>query len=319
MRKCLIQSINLLVVLGATATGKTRFGVGLARLLGGEIISADSRQVYKGFDIGSGKDLEEYDDVPYHLIDIVEPGYEFNLFEFQKRFRKAYSLVRSRGRLPLLVGGTGMYIDAVVNGYRLESVPENQRLREQLYLMTDENLVRRLQELQPQLHNTTDLKDRKRLIRAIEIAVAAKSAAESETEAEKEEGGTDKLNLAPLIFGVRFPRKKLRQRITARLKERLDNGLIEEVEQLHNSGLSFEKLDYYGLEYRFVGQYVQGLLNRNDMYQKLNSSIHQFAKRQETWYRRMEKRGTIIHWLDGQIDLMPQAIAIMKKYSNSHL
>jgi len=181
--------------------------------------------------------------------------------------------------------------------------------------MTDAELVKYLQELQPQLHNTTDLKDRKRLIRAIEIAAAGN--ADSEEEA-GEKSEIEKLNLSPLIFGVRFPREQLRQRITARLKDRLDNGLIEEVEQLHDSGLSFERLNFYGLEYRYMGQYVQGVLNRNDMYQKLNASIHQFAKRQETWYRRMEKRGTMIHWLDGQADLMPQAITIVKKFSDSH-
>ncbi len=297
--------INLITILGATATGKTRLGVSLARLLGGEIISADSRQVYRGFDLGSGKDLEEYAEIPYHMIDIVDPGYEFNLFEFQNRFYDAFRLIQSHGHLPFLVGGTGLYIDAIINRYQLKAVGKDIQLREELSSLTDQELVERLKS-RSQLHNTTDLLDRERLIRAIEIAEAVPG---EDTAATPE--------LHPLVLGIRYPRPELRKRITARLKYRLSHGLIEEVEQLHKSGLSFEVLDFYGLEYRYLAQYVKGALNRNDMYQKLNSAIHQFAKRQETWFRRMEKRGTVIHWLDGEGDMLDQALGIIKRHADS--
>lgn len=298
--------INLITILGPTATGKTRLAVSLARLLGGEIISADSRQVYRGFDIGSGKDLEEYGEIPFHLIDIVDPGYEFNLFEFQTRFRDAFNLIRSRGHLPFLVGGTGLYIDAIVNRYQLKKVGENTRLRNELSHLSDGELVQRLKN-QSQLHNTTDLLDRERLIRAIEIAEAQNAALEADE--------IEIPDLNTLILGIRFPRPELRRRITERLKQRLANGLIEEVEHLHNSGVSFEVLDFYGLEYRYLSQFIQGNLSRNDMYQKLNSAIHQFAKRQETWFRRMEKRGATIHWLDGEGNLLDQALAVVNRFS----
>jgi len=300
----------LLVVLGPTASGKTRLGVQLARLIGGEILSADSRQVYRGLDIGSGKDLDEYGKVPYHLIDIVDPGYEFNLFEYQRHFFEAFSVVQSRGRLPILVGGTGMYIDAVVSSYELAAVPQNSTLREELSELTHDHLVERLRSVQPQLHNTTDLTERSRVIRAIEIA--ENGSKDSIPAAAKEQK-----SVVPLVLGVKFPRTELRERITSRLRDRLDNGLIEEVEALHSQGLSFETLDFYGLEYRFVSRFVAGKLNRNDMYQKLNSAIHQFAKKQETWFRRMEKRGTTIHWLDGQKDLLAAAKPLLERYGLS--
>jgi len=305
------QQINLLVVLGPTASGKTRLGVQLARLFGGEILSADSRQVYRGLDIGSGKDLGEYGEVPYHLIDIVDPGYEFNLFEYQKHFFEAFSLVQSRGRLPILVGGTGMYIDAVVSSYELAAVPQNSALREELSELTHDHLVERLRSIQSELHNTTDLTDRSRLVRAIEIAENGSKDSIPAVEKEQE-------TVLPLVLGVKFPRTELRKRITGRLRARLDNGLIEEVETLHSQGLSFDALDFYGLEYRFVSRFVAGKLNRNDMYQKLNSAIHQFAKKQETWFRRMEKRGTTIHWLDGQQDLLSQAQPVLERYGVSN-
>jgi tRNA dimethylallyltransferase len=295
------------VVLGPTASGKTRLGVQLARLLDGEILSADSRQVYRGLDIGSGKDLVEYGEISYHLIDIVDPGDEFNLFEYRQHFVKALSLVKSRNRLPILVGGTGLYLDAVISGYELPAVPENPKLREELSSLSHDHLVKRLRSVQAQLHNTTDLKHRSRLIRAIEIA---------------ENGNRDAIpaaitgrnSIVPLVLGVKFPRTELRKRITSRLKARLDGGLIEEVEALHEKGVSFDKLDFYGLEYRFVSRFVAGKLNRNDMYQKLNSAIHQFAKKQETWFRRMEKRGTSIHWLDGEKDLLVEAKQVLEQH-----
>jgi tRNA dimethylallyltransferase len=282
--------LNLLVILGPTASGKTRLGVQAARELGGEIVSADSRQVYRGMDLGTGKDLAEYEEVPYHLIDIVDPGYEFSVFEFQRRFFEAFADIRERGRLPILVGGTGLYLDAVLKGYRLVEVPENPGLRRQLAELDQDALARRLLELRPGLHNTTDLTDRERLTRAIEIA---------EGEAAAGAGLPPLPSLRPLVFGIRWERQTLRRRITARLRERLDQGLIEEVARLHEEGVPWATLEFYGLEYRFLARHLQGKLNRNDMFQKLNSAIHDFAKRQETWFRRMERQGTEIRWVEG--------------------
>jgi tRNA dimethylallyltransferase len=279
--------------LGPTASGKTKVGVQIASALDGEIISADSRQVYRGMDIGTGKDLEEYGSVPYHLIDIVNPGYEFNVFEFQRRFLEAFTGIQSRGRIPLLVGGTGMYLDAVLRGYRLLEVPENPKLRKELAALSLENLAARLQGANPKLHNTTDLHDRERLTRAIEIA---------EFSGERDQDLPLLPELEPIVFGLRFDRRTLRQRITQRLRERLNRGMIEEVQGLLKKGVSFETLEFYGLEYRFVAQYLKGELSRNDMFQKLNSAIHQFAKRQETWFRRLERQGILIHWVDGSAD-----------------
>lgn len=286
----LLPPPNLLVILGPTASGKTRLGVEAARLLGGEIISADSRQVFRGMDLGTGKDLAEYGEVPYHLIDLAEPGEEFNVFLFQRLFFAAFTEIQGRGRLPILVGGTGLYLDAVLKGYRLLEVPENPALRAELANFTPQELSARLQGLRPRQHNTTDLLDRQRLVRAIEIA-------EGETVA------GEKLPplpvLRPLVFGLRWERVELRRRISVRLRERLAQGMIEEVANLHASGVPWERLEFYGLEYRFIARHLQGELSRNDMAQKLESAIHDFAKRQETWFRRMERQGIVIHWLEG--------------------
>ncbi|HLO09576.1 MAG TPA: tRNA (adenosine(37)-N6)-dimethylallyltransferase MiaA [Desulfobacteria bacterium] len=292
-------NFNLLVILGPTASGKTRLGVQLARRLSGEIISADSRQVYRGMDIGTGKDLEEYGEIPYHLIDIVEPGYEFNVFEFQRRFLEVFARIGESGRLPILVGGTGMYLEAVLKGYRLVEVPEDPSLRAALAPLPLDVLVDRLRRATDRLHNTTDLLDRDRLIRAIEIAAYEKCHAPEPLP-----------DIRPLVLGVRWERAVLRQRITTRLRERLAGGLVEEVARLHASGIPWETLEFYGLEYRFVARCLKGELNRNDMFQKLNSAIHDFAKRQETWFRRMEKNGTVIHWLDGAGDPLAEALKI---------
>lgn len=294
---------NLLVILGPTASGKTSLGVELARHLSGEIISADSRQVYRGMDIGSGKDLKEYGDTPYHLIDIVDPGYEFSVFEFQRRFLCTYEEIRERCRLPILVGGTGLYLEAVLNGYRLETVPVNLALRKDLAVQPLEHLVGRLRATRPRIHNTTDLLNRERLLRAIEIA-----------EYEAENPPERLPEFCPLIFGIRWERFKLRERITARLRQRLTDGLAREVARLHGEGVSWEQLEFYGLEYRFMARHLQGLLNRNDLFQKLNSSIHDFAKRQETWFRRMERNGTAIHWLDGASSPLSQALEVIKMH-----
>jgi tRNA dimethylallyltransferase len=283
-------NFNLLVILGPTASGKTKVGVEVARVLEGEIISADSRQVYRGMDIGTGKDLGEYGSIPYHLIDLVDPGYEFNVFEFQRRFVEVFTGIRARGRLPIVVGGTGMYLDAVLQGYRLLEVPENPRLRQELAALSLENLASRLKGANPKLHNTTDLLDRQRLMRAIEIA---------EFPGGRNNPPKPFPEINPIVFGIRFERTILRQRITQRLRERMNRGMIEEVEELLKKGVSLQTLEFYGLEYRFVAKFLKGELNKNDMFQKLNSAIHQFAKRQETWFRRMERQGILIHWVDG--------------------
>jgi tRNA dimethylallyltransferase len=295
------MKFNLFVILGPTASGKTRIAVEVARRVDGEIISADSRQVYRGMDIGTGKDLQEYGSVPYHLIDVANPGEEFSVFDFQRSFFRVFKEIRSRGRMPILVGGTGMYLDAVLRGYELVEVAENPALRAELADSPLSSLAERLKRVNPQLHNTTDLLDRNRLIRAIEIAEY------------KPEGGKNfsvRPDLGPLVFGIRWARDVLRERITRRLRERLENGMIEEVRDLLRKGVSFETLDFYGLEYRYIGLYLRGKLNRNDMFQKLNSAIHQFAKRQETFFRRMERQGIAIRWVAGDQNA---ALAIVKE------
>ncbi|MDA3903463.1 MAG: tRNA (adenosine(37)-N6)-dimethylallyltransferase MiaA [Desulfuromusa sp.] len=285
---------NLLVILGATAGGKTGLAVKAASYFAGEIISADSRQVYRGMDLGTGKDLQEYGDVPYHLIDIAEAGSEYNVFQFQRDCFDSIETIWQRQKLPIICGGTGMYLDAVLSGYRLVAVPQNQQLREELELFSDNALRQNLLQLKPEQHNRTDLEQRERLIRAIEIAVGEQSA-------------TKKLpplpEISPLVFGIKWPREVLRKRIAVRLRQRFEAGMIDEVQQLHDAGVTWEKLEFYGLEYRLIAQYLQGQLSQNDMVQKLRSAIGQFAKRQETFFRRMEKRGMEICWLDGEGDV----------------
>ncbi len=282
---------DLLVILGATAGGKTALAVKAARRFGGEIISADSRQVYRGMDLGTGKDLQEYGEVPCHLIDIVEAGSEYNLFRFQNDCRAAITAIQGRGRLPILCGGTGLYLDAVLRGYELVEAPDNPHLRAELEALTDDALRQRLLILRPEQHNRTDLDDRQRLLRACEIAMAENSAPPP-----------DPLDLRPLVFGLRWPRELLRRRIALRLQQRLDAGMIEEVQALHEAGVPWAQLEFYGLEYRLIAHYLQGHLRRNDMVQKLRSAIGQFAKRQETFFRRMEKKGVVIHWLDAEVE-----------------
>jgi len=296
-------SYNLLTILGPTASGKTRLAVALAKAMGGEIISADSRQVFRGMDIGSGKDLSEYGDIPYHLINILDAGEEFNVFRFQQLFLQAFEEISQRGHLPLLCGGTGMYLDAALRGYRLVEVPENRGLRGQLEDTEDDRLAELLTELRPQQHNRTDLTDRQRTIRAIEIAMY-----------ERESGITEKAypEIRPLVLGIRWERVELRRRITKRLSDRLAGGMIEEVLHLHDAGIPWERLDYYGLEYRHISRLLRGEVRYNDMFQQLNSAIHDFAKRQETWFRRMEKHGVTIHWLDGGADPLSEALTLCR-------
>lgn len=286
-----MKPYNLLVILGVTAGGKTGLAVKVATHFTGEIISADSRQVYRGMDLGTGKDLIEYGDIPYHLIDIAEPGDEYNVFQFQRDCFDRIEAIWQRQKLPIICGGTGMYLDAVLSGYRMVAVPENLQLREKLEPYSDDALRQELLQLKPEQHNRTDLENRDRLIRAIEIAVG-------EREVTKDLPPLPEIS--PLIFGIRWPRDVLHRRIAKRLQQRFDAGMIDEVQQLYDSGVSWESLEFYGLEYRLIAQYLQGQLNRNDMVQKLRSAIGKFAKRQETFFRRMEKRGIKICWLDGE-------------------
>ena len=293
---------NLLTILGPTASGKTCLAVALAQELSGEIISADSRQVFRQMDIGSGKDLHEYGEVPYHLIDIIDPGQEFSVFAFQRLFVQAFEEISARGKLPVLCGGTGLYLDAALRGYRMVEVPENSSLRAELAQKSDQELIVLLLQLVPNQHNNSDLTDRNRTIRAIEIA-------SFESQAREEEPFPA---VQPLIIGIQWERTLLRQRITKRLRQRLETGLLEEVKNLHASGIPWERLEYYGLEYRFVAAFLQGKMNRNDLFQKLNAAIHDFAKRQETWFRRMERNGVVINWVDGAGDVVEQAREIIK-------
>ncbi len=288
----------MLAVVGPTACGKTALAVELALALGGEVISADSRQVYRGMDIGTGKDLAEYTrgdvSVPVHLVDIVDAGEKYNLFEFQRDFLKAYDEVKSRGSLPVMCGGSGMYVESVLRGYRLIPVPENPGLRERLENKSLEELTTILAGYKT-LHNNTDTDTKKRAIRAIEIEEYYASCPVEERSFPE---------IKTLTVGVDVDREVRRERITARLLQRLGDGLVEEVERLLASGITADQLIYYGLEYKFVTMYVTGAIGYNDMVRGLETAIHQFAKRQMTWFRGMEKRGTKIHWIDAA---MPRA------------
>ncbi len=299
-----MKPYNLLVILGVTAGGKTGLAVKVATHFSGEIISADSRQVYRGMDLGTGKDLPEYGDIPYHLIDIAEPGDEYNVFMFQRDCFDSIEAIWQRQKLPIICGGTGMYLDAVLSGYHLVAVPENLQLRDKLESYSDNALRQELLRLKPEQHNRTDLEKRERLIRAIEIATGEQEAIKNLPPLPE---------ISPLIFGIRWPREVLRKRIAVRLRQRFEAGMINEVQQLHDSGVSWEKLEFYGLEYRLIAQHLQGQLNRNDMVQKLRSAIGQFAKRQETFFRRMEKRGIKIHWLDGEGEVYEELRQVMGK------
>ena len=283
---------NLITILGPTASGKTALATRLAHTLDAEIISADSRQVYKGMDIGTGKDLTDYTidgrTVPYHLIDIVEPGYKYNVFEYQRDFLSVYQHICQRKKLPILCGGTGLYLEAVLKGYRLLPVPENAELRARLSDKSLEELTALLRSYKT-LHNTTDVDTTKRAIRAIEIEEYYRTAPVNPQPFPK---------LKSLIIGVRIDRDLRRERITRRLRQRLDDGMVDEVRGLLRKGLAADDLIYYGLEYKYVTLYVTGQLTYNDMFSQLETAIHQFAKRQMTWFRGMERRGFVIHWLD---------------------
>ena len=283
----------LLCVVGPTASGKTHLAVQLANILDGEIISADSRQVYRYMDIGTGKDLDEYiigsKQIPYHLIDIVEAGYHYNVYEYQRDFFIAYEDILNRGKIPVLCGGSGMYIEAVLGNYRLEQVPENEQLRKAAENMSMEELEELLKS-NTTLHNTTDTTDRERIVKAIEIALYY-----AEHPPEMKEP------IAHKIFYIDFQRPALKGRIALRLHERLKNGLIEEVEFLIQEGISDEDLHYYGLEYRFVSQFLKREIDYKTMEFKLVNAIGQFAKRQKTWFNRMRKNGYNLIDIDGTL------------------
>lgn len=298
---------SMITILGPTASGKTNLAVKIASLVNGEIISADSRQVYRGMDIGSGKDISEYTlggvKIPYHLIDICDAGEEYNVFRFQQDALKAINKMKQNDQIPILCGGTGMYIDSILQGYEMQEVPLNGALRLSLEDKSDAFLVEKLGRLK-QLHNNTDVKDKERLIRAIEIA---------EFQAVNPPNKMPELN--NITFGINFQRNELKDRITNRLLERLENGMIEEVQGLLDSGVTPEQLKFYGLEYKLLTQHLVDDMPYNDMFQKLNSAIHQFAKRQMTWFRRMERNGQRIFWLDGNLDQEQKVNQMFKIYS----
>lgn len=286
---------DLITILGPTASGKTPLAAVLAYKLDTEIISGDSRQIYRRMDLGTGKDLADYvvdgHQVPYHLIDIVEPGYKYNVFEYQRDFLSAYNEVKQKGKLPVLCGGTGMYLESVLKGYRLLPVPENPQLRASLAGKSLEELTQMLS-VYKKLHNSTDVDTVKRAIRAIEIEEYYK-----QQPPEYREFPT----LNSLIIGVDIDRELRRQKITRRLKQRLDEGMVDEVKALLEGGIAAEDLIYYGLEYKYLTLYATGALSFDDMFHQLEIAIHQFAKRQMTWFRGMERRGFSIHWLDARM------------------
>lgn len=295
---------NLLCVLGPTASGKTALAVRMAAELGGEVISADSRQVYRGMDIGTGKDLEEYDyegrSIPYHLIDIVDAGYKYNVFEYQQDFVKVWKDCKNRNVFPVLCGGSGLYLEAVLKAYRLLAVPVNEALRKTLENKSLSELSVILSAYK-RMHNTTDVDTVKRAVRAIEIEEYYKL--HSCIEGEFPE-------IHPLIVGVDVSREVRRTRIDKRLQERLKNGMVEEVQQLLEQDIAPEDLIYYGLEYKYLTLYLTGQLTYEDMVEKLNIAIHQFAKRQMTWFRKMERQGLSIHWIDGNLPMDEKVMLI---------
>ena len=314
---------RMITILGPTASGKTPLAAALAAEIGGEIISADSRQVYRRMDIGTGKDLADYtvsqrdgsfvisdmsqknrpSVIPYHLIDIREPGTKYNLFEYQQDFFEVYEDIRSRGAVPILCGGTGLYIEAVLKGYHLSPVPQNQELRDSLEGKSLAELTQMLTELKARtgsnMHNTTDVDSCQRAIRAIEIEIY------------NLEHPTPRRELPPvdsLIIGVNIDRELRREKITRRLKARLEEGMIDEVKALLDEGIPADDLIYYGLEYKFVTEYLIGQTTYDEMFSRLEIAIHQFAKRQMTWFRGMERRGFKINWIDATLP-MEQKIA----------
>lgn len=293
----------MLTILGPTATGKTALAAAVAAQVNAEVISADSRQVYRGMDLGTGKDLDDYvvdgAAVPFHLIDIVDPGYEYNVYEFKRDFYNAYTDISQRGKRVILCGGTGMYIEAVLGKYRLESVSVNKSLRKMLEGKSMEELTQQLESMK-KLHNHSDTVTRERLVRAIEIEeYYLHNSSEQEPE------------IPSVIVGVDLDRQVIRERITNRLHTRLEEGMVEEVQKLLDSGVDSQKLTYYGLEYKFITWHLLGLISYEEMVRRLNIAIHQFAKRQMTWYRRMQRKGFVINWVDGLLPMEERAAEVI--------
>lgn len=301
---------KMITILGPTASGKTSLAAALAARIDAEIISADSRQVYRGMTIGTGKDLDDYRQgdrlIPYHLIDICEPGTKYNLFQYQQDFHLIYNNIVARGVRPILCGGTGLYIESVLKGYALSPVPQNQALRDELADKSLAELTEMLEDLKRRnhsvMHNRTDVDTAQRAIRAIEI------------ETYNLEHPTDNRTLPPIdsvIIGVDINREERRRKITQRLKQRLEEGMVDEIRQLLDRGIAPENLIYYGLEYKFVTEYVIGKTSYEEMFRQLEIAIHQFAKRQMTWFRGMERRGFTIHWIDALDPMDSKAAQIM--------
>ena len=305
-----MQNQKMITILGPTASGKTSVAAALALRTGGEIISADSRQVYRRMDIGTGKDLADYTigdvHIPYHLIDIADPGTKYNLFQYQQDFHTAYNDIRSRGKLPILCGGTGLYIEAVLGGYSLSPVPQNQKLRERREGKALDQLTQMRVQLKQKngskMHNRTDVDTAQRAIRAIEI------------ETYNLEHPTPERQMPPvdsLVIGINIDRELRREKITRRLKARLEEGMCDEIRSLIDGGVNPDDLIYYGLEYKFVTEYVVGKTSYEEMFRQLEIAIHQFAKRQMTWFRGMERRGYTIHWIDAAQSMDEKVEAIM--------
>lgn len=303
---------NLITILGPTATGKTGIAANLAARLNGEVISADSRQVYRRMDLGTGKDYEDYFvdgvEVPSHLVDIEDAGVHYNVYRFQTDFIKVFGEIQSRNKFPVLCGGSGLYLEAVLKNYRLIEVPPNKELRNELEGKGLEELTEILKGLKPQLHNYTDVETDRRAVRAIEI---------EKYYAENPKLDASFPDVKSLNIGVRFDRELRRQRITTRLKQRLEDGMLDEVQKLLDSGLTADQLIYYGLEYKFLTLYLVGELTFHEMFEKLEIAIHQFAKRQMTWFRGMEKRGTKIYWVDGHLPMEEKLDQIIGLFEGS--
>ncbi|OQB61624.1 MAG: tRNA dimethylallyltransferase [Bacteroidetes bacterium ADurb.Bin145] len=301
-----ISSYDLLVVTGPTASGKTSLAVALADLLDGEIISADSRQVYRGMDLGTGKDYDEYfisgRRIPCHLIDIADPGYKYNLFEYQRDFIEIYRKLKEKDIFPVVCGGSGMYIDSIVKGYEMFEVPPDSGLRARLEKKSMEELINILSTYK-KLHNVTDIDTKKRVIRAIEIEHFNHVSVRKQKKFPP---------LKPLVIGIMVDREVRRKRISERLLERLRTGMVDEVRGLLDSGVNKETLIYYGLEYKYITLYLTGVISYETMVSELETAIHQFAKRQMTWFRGMERKGTVIHWIDERLPKDEKVAEVLK-------
>ena len=312
----------MITVLGPTACGKTRFAVSLAHSLDGEILSGDSRQVYRGMDIGTGKDLSDYtfdgQTIPYHLIDIADPGTKYNVYQFQRDFAIAYNDISKRGKLPILCGGTGLYIESVLRDYRMSFVPENKELRTSLSGKSLDELTSILKSYKV-LHNTTDVDSCQRAIRAIEIEEYydkhPDATDDPDPQTELFRKVYEDISRHSIIIGLNIPRDLRRERISQRLKSRLSEGMVDEIKALIDSGIAPDDLIYYGLEYKYVTLYVIGQLSYDEMYSQLEIAIHQFAKRQMTWFRGMERRGLTIHWIDATDDISSNIDLVKQLYN----